>query len=201
MKKLKYKLFVLTAITIVMFSCNGNAQDDNNNVEQTQKVENNKAKETNTWKAKVDELAKKKPLTDDELATWYPKSLLGLPATNVRTTANAEMATFNLTYYANKQRLDLNLSDGAGKRGARLTAPARIIAAKEIDDKLGDGYIKTVKKDGIIARESYQPENNTYTIKFLFNNRYYVEIKTMNLGKDKTWAAIEAFQFSKLRTQ
>lgn len=201
MKKVNHKLLTLTALTIVMLSCNGKAQEGENNAEQTQKVENNTAKATTTWKAKVEELAKKKPLTDEEFATWYPKSIFGLPATNVRSTANEEMATFHLTYYANKQRLDLTLSDGAGKRGARLTAPARIIADKEIDDKLGEGYIKTVKKDGIIARESYQPENNTYTIKLMFNNRYYVVIKTMNLGKDKTWAAIETFQFNKLRTQ
>jgi len=182
---------LLIVLMLFLGSCNGKAQNNKANKAESQKKY--------SWKANVERLSKKTPLTDAEFAEWYPKRLLDLPATNIKSTANEQMATFTVTYYANKQRLDLNLTDGAGKKGARMIAPGQRIAQQEIDEKMGDGYIITIKRNGIIARETYTPENDTYRLKFMIHQRYFVDIITMNLGRDKTWEAFDALVFDKLK--
>lgn len=204
MKKVSYILVLLAAASLIV-SC-GEKKDDKEkdmteeteSTEEEVKEEKTSEKESFDWRAKQEELAGMTPLTKEEIGAWYPKTLLGLPATNEQTTVTDEMAIFTITYYANKQRINLNVMDGAGKRGAQITAPAHMIAIQEVDEESDYGYTKTVTKNGIIARESHIQKNNTHNLDFFYKERLYVKLKVMNLSAEKAWEAVDELNLEKL---
>lgn len=204
MKKIKYLLTLFIAINLLV-SCGEKKEGENKEMNEmtetkTEVVQKEKTLEKKTidWRAKQEELADINPLTKAEIEEWYPKTLLGLPAIKEQITATDEMAMFTITYYANEQRINLNITDGAGKRGAQITAPAHMIAIKEVNEESEYGYNKTVTKNGIIARESYIQNNNTYNLDFFYKERLYVKLKTMNLSLERTWQAMEELNLDAL---
>lgn len=172
------------------------AQDEEKEMpEADAPVESN---ESLDMKANMKRLAGLTPLTDAEFAAWKPDAVLGLPATNVNTNSPEDVAMFDITYYAGGEKIRLHIVDGAGKRGSQLTGPAHMIAVQDVDEKIPMGYIKTVRENGIKARERHESANKEYQLKLFYGNRLFVTLTTLNVGRARTWQALEAFDLEAL---
>ncbi|PVW13579.1 hypothetical protein DDV96_13080 [Marixanthomonas spongiae] len=180
---------------------NGIDKQAKKQITQTDKTNATKTNKTTYIKNNMKRLATLTPLTDKDYASWRPQKILGLPATNINTNSPDNVSMFDITYYANKQKVKLSIVDGAGKRGSQLTGPAHNIAYQNLNEEIPGGYFKTITQNGITAKEHYKKQDEEYRLSFLYHNRLYVTILTNNLGRKKTWQAIDAFNFKALLTK
>ncbi len=199
----------LLLISVFLFSCGDTKEQVENEsnakvtIERVSEKTASKTKDKQTNKSKyiknnMERLATLTPLTETEFMAWRPEKLMGLPTTNVNTYGPLNVAMFDITYQANDEKVRLHIVDGAGERGSQLTGPAHLIAFQDANQKIPMGYIKTVTENGITAKERYAQVNEEYQLDFLYDDRLYVKVKTTNLGREKTWQAVEAFHFETL---
>lgn len=190
---------VLLLIFLVISSCGEEKKKESDTkVESTEKAKIKVADKSSNMKNNTRRLSQLTPFTEAEFVAWRPKEMIGLPATNVNTNSPDNVAMFDVTYSANKEKIRLHIVDGAGERGSQLTAPAHMIAHQSVDEKIPMGYIKTVTEDGITAKERYAKANEEYRLEFLYGDRLYITVTTNNLGREKTWRAVEEFNFERL---
>ncbi len=149
-------------------------------------------------KVNMERLAGLTPLTEAEFAAWKPDAVLGLPATNVNTNSPVDVAMFDITYYAGGEKIRLHIVDGAGKRGAQLTGPAHMIAVQHVEEKIPMGYIRTVRENGITARERHEGAKEEYQLKIFYGNRLFVTLTTVNVGRERTWQALQELDLAAL---
>ena len=191
----------IALIAIIAFGC-GNDNTDNQTVEtKTSETSKSDEKRQDTpksdWRKNVKDLEALKPLTKNAMENWLPTNIAGLERGKHTINAYEDLSTLNTKFQSGETFLTLNIVDGAGTRGSQLVAPAHIIATQNLDQKTHTGYVKTVKKNGIIANERYEDAIKKYNLKFLYKNRLYVTIRS-NLKRDQIWQAIEDMDFENL---
>ena len=188
-------IFVCLAATAIFISaCNNNRPKNTttfSSKDGKEKVSidmNQVAGESDAMEKKMDELKKVPPLSMDELKKLLPETLAGFKRTSFNANSMMGFAVGDADYRINDTaRLKLIVYDCAGEAGSSfywLNYWAKMNMQSETDH----GYTKSVDFNGGKALESYEQNNNTYTLMYSANDRLLVSIEgentTLDLVKD-----------------
>lgn len=200
-----FKWLVIFAAISVILSCKDQPKNSEHNSDTspvtpskvTSIEEQEKTKPKITWRDNVAKLKEITPLSKTDFTEWLPKSLSGMNQNKLMINDYNDLATLNVDFTKGEQYFKLNIVDGAGDRGSRMTAPAFTIATQNLDQETYTGYLKTTRENQIIAKERYTKLTEDYNIQFFYNNRFFTTIQS-NLDRDQVWNLIMDLNFDNL---
>ena len=141
-------------------------------------------------------LKAKKPMAVKKLEDWLPETVKGMQKTKSGTLEQEGITGVNAQYidqnnpygkdYANK--FNILIIDGYGERGS--TAVLEYITIKHADGK--------AEYDNTMVKESFDQRDQTYTLKFLYNDRFGVEIWGKGFDKNELWEVFKTFHLEQL---
>tara|TARA_R110002072_G_scaffold149458_1_gene297312 strand:- start:8096 stop:8713 length:618 start_codon:yes stop_codon:yes gene_type:complete len=200
--KNQFILYGLFSLLILTLGCKNGANPSEGmeeaNTTKSQRVASEEKEESkSSWRENVKRLEQKKPLSKKEFTAWLPSSILNLKQDRLMINAHEDLATLNLNFVDGDTYFKINIIDGAGLRGAKMSAPAYKIASQNLDQETSTGYLKTVQKNEFIAKERYTKLTEEYNIQFFYNNRFFTTIRS-NLDREQVWDNIMDLNFENL---
>lgn len=159
-------------------------------------------KELNSMQEDILELQKIEPLTNADLKEWLPDEINGMKRIGFKAgqMGMVQIASVEGTYATEdkSKQFKVEVIDGAGQMGAAATAGMRMLFSQEFEEETETKTRKTVQKEGVKAIEEYRKNNNTTTIEFMQNNRFYIKVTGTNMDVEETWDAIDEIEASDL---
>lgn len=197
-----YKYIFQLLLVCLVFSC-GNETKTNNSETKNSVVE--KVSKGTSAIEKLRAMNKEKKALKGKasiavatLENWLPETVLGMQKTKGGaltqdgiTGINARYMDMNNQYgkdYANYANYaNILIIDGHGEKGS--AAALEFISTK---------YDGNATYDNTTVKEEFSENDNTTTLKFFYNNRFGVEMKTKGFKKNEAWDVFKAFNLDKL---
>lgn len=152
-------------------------------------------KEMNDLQEEIQKLQAVEPLTNDELKAWLPDDINGMKRTGFKAGQMGFMkiASIEATYTNDdkSKKFKIEVIDGAGEMGATATAGMRMLLSQDFEEEDEYKSRRTVKKNGMKAIEEYRKRNNSSSVEFMQDERFYIKASGTNMDIDETWNAID----------
>lgn len=193
-------VFILLCFFILCYNCGEeNKKPKTNSVVNKIKTGNNFVKGARDLAADSEALKKLTPLSTETLKTFFPESIYGLPQTNSNALDMAGTSTAFATYGQNtSKQINIQLIDGAGKKGSAATTVYRAIKYDTINKEEYGDYTKTKEYEGTKVKEHFDKSQNRYTLEFFYNDRFAVKLKVTGFEQNDVWSIFKEFQLNNL---
>ena len=186
-----------------MMFCLSSCQEERNKLKEASESISNasnvvsKAKEAQEESNKLRDI---EPLTNAELKNWLPESVDGYKRTGFKVGATSAMniASIEGTFEKDDTKVEVKIIDGAGPVGSSIIMGLNMMEGMEIEEENEKRHLKTVTKNGLKARQTYQKKRNDTKVEFVLDKRFAVEVKSKNMDTDKTWGFIEKLNLNDL---
>lgn len=197
----KFKHLLLGIGMLAFFSCGSTGKkvkETTSSLSSLKKM----AKEAKNSEKNYKDLANATPLTNDQIKAWMPEELDNLrrDSYTVGGAGMLGMSSLNATY-ANEdksKRIEFQLIDGADSIGAGMITMFRMTLAADMEQETQSEVQKTVTKNGRKAFVVYQKDKSSCSIKFIENNRFYIDLEGKNLSIDELWDVVGELKLNKL---
>ncbi|WP_157607960.1 hypothetical protein [Seonamhaeicola sp. S2-3] len=202
--KLKKHILYSTSILLVMLvllSCKNETTKKIKNLKKETKAATTILKNVNTTQEKIEALSKEEPLSNKALKEWLPETLNGMKRTGYKSgSVNfANAPSIRGTFKEGNKEFHIEVTDGAGvMAGVVLMAGTTYQMGMEEEDERK--HIKKVTENGIEARQTYMKQQNNTRLNFLYENRFYVEVRANSMTPEETWDAVEKIKLNRLMT-
>lgn len=147
------------------------------------------------------ELTSLTPLTNDQLKAWMPEKLMAMKRTAYSIGGGyLSSASLNATYSPKDQSKEVKIQvmDGADSIAASVISLFRISLARDFEQETQSHVKRSVEKDGVKAIEKYQKDSSRSTITFVYDERYYIELKGTNIYITQLWNAVNQLHLDDL---
>ena len=139
---------------------------------------------TDAMNKKMEELKKLTPLTLDQLKGLLPEELNGIKRTSFTTNSTMGFAVAEAEYRKDDSTvIKLDIYDCAGEAGAGIYG-LNYWTKMNVQSESSDGYTKTIDFMGNRAVETYEKNNNQYTLTYAAIDRLLVVLSGRNTGID-----------------
>jgi len=144
------------------------------------------------------------PLTNEELKSWLPENLDGMERTGFKVgkagyiDISSIEGTFKTEATDDKKELKVEVFDGAGPTGSMFMMSVNMVTNMDVEEEDENKHIKTVKKNGVKAHQTYYKKRNDSKIQFLYEKRLGVIVTARDMDIDETWDAIKKLKLKKL---
>ena len=137
---------------------------------------------TDAMNKKMEELKKLTPLTLDQLKGLLPEELNGIKRTSFTTNSTMGFAVAEAEYRKDDSTvIKLDIYDCAGEAGAGIYG-LNYWTKMNVQSESSDGYTKTIDFMGNRAVETYEKNNNQYTLTYAAIDRLLVVLSGRNTG-------------------
>ena len=137
---------------------------------------------TDAMNKKMEELKKLTPLTIDQLKGLLPEELNGIKRTSFTTNSTMGFAVAEAEYRKDDSTvIKLDIYDCAGEAGAGIYG-LNYWTKMNVQSESSDGYTKTTDFMGNRAVETYEKNNNQYTLTYAAIDRLLVVLSGRNTG-------------------
>ena len=167
------------------------------NVQQTLDIAKNFEKNTKR-------LASLTPLSKENFKTWMPENLDDLKRTKYeigKQMGYAKISKVHLEYKTEDKNkgVSLKIIDGAGN-GASVITMFNLTSQQDLDSESETGYKKTMTFDGVKVLVEYSNPKyaNRSLLKYLLNDRLYVEARGWQMKPDELWEYLNKLKIEKL---
>tara|TARA_R110002073_G_scaffold279026_1_gene442920 strand:- start:173115 stop:173726 length:612 start_codon:yes stop_codon:yes gene_type:complete len=189
MKTLKYTVVIL-CIAILSISCGTETKKLKNELKNSKEIIKNAskvAKEGENLQNTMLDLKSKTPLTKAQFEAWLPETLIELPKTSSSINLIPGVGSCGASYNVLNKRIRVMIIDGAGAKGAGAVGPYMMSSKMDYDLEESWGTTKSKTINGIKVKETYQKNNDEYTLSMFYNNRFAVDIEVAEV----TYAELE----------
>jgi hypothetical protein len=139
---------------------------------------------TDAMNKKMEELKKLSPLTVDQLKGLLPEELNGIKRTSFSANSTMGFAVAEAEYRKDDSTvIKLDIYDCAGEAGAGIYG-LNYWTKMNMQSESSDGYTKTFDCMCNKAVETFEKNNNQYTLTFAANDRLLVVLSGRNTGID-----------------
>ena len=139
---------------------------------------------TDAMNKKMEELKKLTPLTIDQLKGLLPEELNGIKRTSFTTNSTMGFAVAEAEYRKDDSTvIKLDIYDCAGEAGAGIYG-LNYWTKMNVQSESSDGYTKTIDFMGNRAVETYEKNNNQYSLTFAASDRLLVVLSGRNTGNE-----------------
>jgi hypothetical protein len=151
------------------------------------------------------ELAKRTPLSNDELKIALPKSLIGIKRTKytVGQQMYVKVSTAEADYKKDRHHnIHLSIWDGAGKAGSSLVALRIWELKRNFEQKTQNSFDKSIKLNGRqaeVQQKKYDDGRLTSQIDFAVTNRFLITLKGRGFTEEDLEKAYKDLDFSSLK--
>ncbi|RMA66240.1 hypothetical protein [Ulvibacter antarcticus] len=189
------KLFLSILACSILLGCDNpvskKIKEAKENVSNTTRA----VKEMTNLQDDIEELQNVEPLTNEDLKKWLPDEIDGMKRISYKA---GQMGMVQIAsaeaVYANEdktRKFKIEVIDGAGQMGAAATAAMRIMFTQEFEEESEYKTRRTTTKNGVKAIEEYRKNNNSSTIEFMKDKRFYLKATGTNMSLEETWDAID----------
>ncbi len=202
--KLKKHILYCTSILLVMLvltSCKNETTEKIKNFKNETKAATNILKNVNTTQEKIEALSKEEPLSNKALKEWLPEILNRMKRTGYKSgSVNfANAPSIRGTFKDGDKEFHIEVTDGAGAM-AGVVLMAGTTYQMDMEEEDERKHIKKVTENGIEARQTYMKKQNNTRLNFLYENRFYVEVRANGMTPEETWDAVEKIKLNRLMT-
>ncbi len=161
----------------------------------------------NTYKEDVINLSSLTPAEKPAIKEWMPKDLGDLERTEYK--IGSEMGMFKVNDIQLKfsakddsnreKKISLKIIDGAGK-GATFLSAFKFDLTQDVDSESKSGYERFEEFDGQRVKVQYlnAEHGNRSTLKYLIEDRVYVESTGWGIAPDELWEYLEEMDIEDL---
>lgn len=208
MKKLSGAL-IIVLMALVVVSCNSGpgkklkeakeqASDIGNIVKNLDDLE----EKTKDNSARVEELKKITPFTNEKMTGWMPEELNGMKRASYSVSSAIGTSQCDLRFEneAKDKSITVTIIDGAGEVGSNFYSSQVLMmeTLKNMSSESDDKTEKVVKRNGSLTYETYYKSENRSYIQVVMEDRFIVSVDAQGMNPDETWAAIEKINFKGL---
>ncbi len=169
---------------------------------------NKMAKEAEKIEEENDQLLKATPISNEDLKTLLPESLIGLTRSKF-SVGNQFMADVAMgeAEYKNEDghMISLSIIDGAGETGSAMITLSRMGFARDFEEQTDRGYRKSTSINGYKGVEEVEKDDyNDFTtskIDFIVSNRFVVSLEGENISLDQLKSAVNELDTKALENQ
>lgn len=188
---MKRLISLLFASAILFVACNNNKQKDNTNTNATENKQpstDNSVTSTNNQSVndmtKVMEEMKKKPaLSTDQIKAMLPEELMGMKRTSFSANSMLGYGMGDASYKSDDgKEIKVTIFDCVGEAGVGYYN--LMFWGMNMESQDENGYKKTVTFNGGKAIESYEKNQEQYSLMFGSGNRLLVNVEGKNTGLD-----------------
>lgn len=195
------RLFIFSTLAIGLFlsSCKGKNSTETPKTEDSKSTVSEESKSpatpTSEMEAKIEELKKLPPLTTEQLKAMLPEELLGIKRSSFNTSSMMGYGVGEAEYRKDDStNIKLNLFDCAGEAGAGMYS-LRYWTQMSMQSENDNGYTKTVDFKGKKALETYDKNNNSYSLTYSPTDRLLVTLNGQNTGLDMLKQSANSLNF------
>ncbi|MGX9987038.1 hypothetical protein [Soonwooa purpurea] len=152
----------------------------------------------------IERLKTIKPLSNEEMKSALPETILGLKRTEIRVGDASMMGLVSAeaTYSdeANK-RIEINIMDGAGETGSAMISMLLIALKAESEKSTAKGFEKTTNFNNVraIVSEEKEADEVDADIQYILKDRYTVKIDGNGYTLDQLKPVMDAINTSALK--
>ncbi|MDT0555196.1 hypothetical protein [Patiriisocius hiemis] len=156
---------------------------------------------TNEKNATQKKLLETKPLSDEELQNWFPKTIQNLnQKSSQKGTLKGIEANGASAFYegSNNKTFTLSITDCAGKSAVKIYK--KYARYKKPKDNHEDDTSIThhFNKDGRSGKSVFVKPLNQFAIDFLYKDRLAITVSTQNLEQENVYRILDSFPFQGL---
>ncbi|HYF30523.1 MAG TPA: hypothetical protein VD993_05355 [Chitinophagaceae bacterium] len=201
------KQFLLIFAAAAILSCNSAEKKDGETTEKsstentttntTTPATNDAATAGDDAQARVEQLKKLPPISNETMKSFFPEEALGMKRSSFSVNNAMGYAMGTASYRKDDADYSVGIFDCAGEAGASfysLSYLSRLNMQSEDDN----GYQKTVSFMGTNAIETFSKSNNQHSLHFVGGDRFWVTIEG-NEGLDKLKEFANALNLDKLK--
>lgn len=147
------------------------------------------------------DLSEVTPLTEEELETWFPETLVGMPFKSAQPGSMSRLGISGIgANYGEPgdKYIAVVVTDCAGPKAGMAAGMFRPLATSELDQSSESGYERTVTENGIRAVESFSQYENNYTLSIFYKERFAVSLNGYSVTRDELWEAVGELQLDRL---
>lgn len=191
---MKHLTFSAFAAILLIAACNNNKPKENNNTTTSTTA----TTQTGNDMAKIMEEMKKKPaLSTDQLKALLPEELAGMKRSSFSTNSMMGYGIGEATYKSDDgKEMKLMIYDCVGEAGVGWYN--MMYWGMNMESQDDNGYKKTITLNGGKAIESYEKNQDRYSLMFPSSNRLLVNLEGDKTGLD---AVKQAAQNLNLKTE
>ena len=208
MKKI-ISILVIIALSIVAVSCNkgpgkkikeakeqaGNMNDIVKNLQDLEKTS-----DENT--ARVEELKKMVPFSNEKMTSWMPNELGDLKRASYSVSSAIGTSQGDMVFEneARDKSLSVSILDGAGEVGSSIYSTQYLMmqTLKNMSSESDNKTEKVVNRNGNLSYETYYKTENRSTIQVILEDRFIVNVEGQGMTPDETWANIDKLKIKGL---
>lgn len=141
------------------------------------------------------------PITVEELETWLPETLLGMPlkSTQPGSMSKRGISGIGANYGdSDNKNIVVTITDCAGPEGGMVVGMFRPLATSEFDRSSESGYERTVTENGIKAVESFSQYENNYSVAIFYKERFAINLNGYSVARDELWEAVGELPLDRL---
>lgn len=200
MKLRKKPLFWMLSISILLVSCLQETKEKMKKTTQEIKAATTLVENAQTVQDQAMKLAEKTPLSNEQLKSWLPNTIMGMErsAFKVGNMAFTGAASIKGTYKEEDKQFVVEVVDGAGSMGG-MVIMAGVAARVDMEEDNEFQHMKTLERNGIQAKQTYYKKQNKTQLLFLYDDRFLVEINGDGMGVDETWQAVGKLNLKDLK--
>jgi len=194
------KTFLLLLLGFAIIGCKDNPVSQKISEAKKEVTGVTKAmKEMHDMKGDIEGLAEVEPLSNEELKALLPEQIGGLTRTGFHTGEGAMLgvASINGSYATEDQEksVTINIIDGAGATGASVLVGIRMMLLQDFEKE--DQYVseKTITRKGVKAIVEKDKTSPGSRIKYLHDNRFFVDAEGHGVEADELWTILDRLKF------
>tara|TARA_R100000935_G_scaffold58415_2_gene95416 strand:- start:98868 stop:99488 length:621 start_codon:yes stop_codon:yes gene_type:complete len=157
--------------------------------------------DTNGKNATQRKLLETKPLSDEELQNWFPKTILNLnQKSSQKGTLKGIEANGASAFYegSNNQTFTLSITDCAGKGAAKIYKKYARYKNPKDDQEDDTSITRHFNKDERSGKSVFVKPLNQYAIDFLYKDRLAITMNAQNMNKENIYKVLDAIPFGLL---
>ena len=187
MKHIKY-IGIILFVGVLSISCGKEAKKIKNELKNSKEIIKNAskvAKEGENLQNTMLDLKSKTPLTKAQFEAWLPEALIELPKTSSSINLIPGVGSCGASYNILNKRIRVMVIDGAGPKGVGAIGPYMMSSKMDYDLEESWGTTKSKTINGIKVKETYQKNNDEYTLSMFYNNRFAVDIEASEISYEE----------------
>lgn len=193
-KMIGYLSSVLPVIfsLVLLGSCKNETTEKLKQAKDNANAAVNIMKDAGTIQERAQELSKKDPLSNEQFKGWLPESLSGMERTSYRVGSSSfsKASSIRGKYNSDGKEFKIEVIDGAGPM-ASMVLMAGTSYQMDMEEEDEYKHVKKVTRNGIEARQTYLKKQNHTHLNFLYENRFYVEVRSKGMNVDETWETLK----------
>jgi hypothetical protein len=202
--KIAFLFIGICFLTIMSCKSNAKKSDDNpiksDKTSVFEKVENiNKMAEmAETSTARMEELKKMPPVSNDALKLFFKEEVNGIKRNSFSVQNTIGYTMGQATYKKNDSvEYKIAINDCAGEMGASFYS-LMIMTKLKIETEDENGYEKTIDFMGTKALKSYKNYNDQYSLSFISAERFWIQIDGTHTNFENLQAFVDDIELTKL---